>query len=51
MSLIIVKNSGNTLPATAYDESSGFACDLVGDCYYPRLAVPGEQVVRENVLA
>ena len=37
-----MKNSDNTLPATVYDESNGLTYDLVGDYYYPRLAVPEE---------
>ena len=37
-----MKNSENTLPATVYDESNGLTYDLVGDYYYPRLAVPEE---------
>ena len=37
-----MKNSDNTLPATVYDESNGLTYDLVGDDYYPRLAVPEE---------
>ncbi len=37
-----MKNSDNTLPATVYDETNGLTYDLVGDYYYPRLAVPGE---------
>ena len=35
-------NTDNTLPATVYDESNGLTYDLVGDYYYPRLAVPEE---------
>lgn len=35
-----MKNSDNTLPATVYDETNGLTYDLVGDYYYPRLAVP-----------
>jgi hypothetical protein len=38
----IMKNSDNTLPATVYDETNGLTYDLVGDYYYPRLAVPEE---------
>ena len=37
-----MKNSDNTLPATVYDETNGLTYDLVGDYYYPRLAVPEE---------
>ena len=37
-----MKNSDNTLPVTVYDESNGLTYDLVGDYYYPRLAVPEE---------
>ena len=37
-----MKNSENTLPATIHDESNGLTYDLVGDYYYPRLAVPEE---------
>jgi hypothetical protein len=37
-----MKNSENTLPATVYDESNGLTYDLVGDYYYPSLAVPEE---------
>ncbi len=37
-----MKNTENTLPATVYDESNGLTYDLVGDYYYPRLAVPEE---------
>lgn len=35
-------NTDKTLPATVYDESNGLTYDLVGDYYYPRLAVPEE---------
>ena len=37
-----MKNSDNTLPATVYDETNGLTYDLVGDYYFPRLAVPEE---------
>ncbi len=37
-----MKNSDNTLLATVYDETNGLTYDLVGDYYYPRLAVPEE---------
>lgn len=37
-----MKNSENTLPATVYDETNRLTYDLVGDYYYPRLAVPEE---------
>ena len=37
-----MKNSENALPATVYDETNGLTYDLVGDYYYPRLAVPEE---------
>lgn len=37
-----MKNSENTLPATVHDETNGLTYDLVGDYYYPRLAVPEE---------
>jgi hypothetical protein len=37
-----MKNSDNTLPATVYDETNGLTYDLIGDYYYPRLAVPEE---------
>ena len=37
-----MKNTDNTLPAIVYDESNGLTYDLVGDYYYPRLAVPEE---------
>lgn len=32
----------NELPATVYDEANGLTYDLVGDYYFPRLAVPEE---------
>ncbi len=41
-----MKNSDNTLPATVYDETNGLTYDLVGDYYYPRLAVPEGDIGR-----
>ncbi|MBO4562768.1 MAG: TnpV protein [Clostridia bacterium] len=35
-------NTNIELPATVYDETNGLTYDLVGDYYYPRLAVPEE---------
>lgn len=35
-------NTNTELPATVYDETNGLTYDLVGDYYFPRLAVPEE---------
>lgn len=35
-------NTNTELPATVYDEANGLTYDLVGDYYFPRLAVPEE---------
>ena len=35
-------NTNTELPTTVYDETNGLTYDLVGDYYFPRLAVPEE---------
>jgi len=35
-------NTNTELPTTVFDETNGLTYDLVGDYYYPRLAVPEE---------